>query len=96
MDLVLISANFGKTGQNIADVNGDGVVNIVDLVKVAGAAFGEPVASGVYFYTLSAGDFSATRKMGQPHLQHIHTHWRYSLQQEQGLIEVLLVQWFHR
>ena len=26
-------------------------------------AFGEPVASGVYFYHLSAGDFSATRKM---------------------------------
>ena len=25
--------------------------------------FGEKVASGVYFYTLSAGDFSATRKM---------------------------------
>ena len=25
--------------------------------------FGEPVASGVYFYTLSAGDFTATRKM---------------------------------
>ena len=25
--------------------------------------FGEPVASGVYFYTLTAGDFSATRKM---------------------------------
>ena len=24
---------------------------------------GESVASGVYFYTLSAGDFSATRKM---------------------------------
>ena len=24
---------------------------------------GEPIASGVYFYTLSAGDFSATRKM---------------------------------
>ena len=24
---------------------------------------GEPVASGVYFYTLSAGDFTATRKM---------------------------------
>ena len=26
-------------------------------------AQGEPVASGVYFYTLKAGDFSATRKM---------------------------------
>ena len=25
--------------------------------------FGEPVASGVYFYTLTAGNFSATRKM---------------------------------
>ena len=37
LDLVLISANFGKTGQNTSDVNGDGVVNIVDLVKVAGA-----------------------------------------------------------
>ena len=26
-------------------------------------AVGEPVASGVYFYTLSAGDFTATRKL---------------------------------
>ena len=26
-------------------------------------AFGEPVASGVYFYTLTAGDFTVTRKM---------------------------------
>ncbi|MDE0316758.1 MAG: hypothetical protein OXM61_17870 [Candidatus Poribacteria bacterium] len=26
-------------------------------------ALGEPVASGLYFYTLTAGDFSATRKM---------------------------------
>ena len=25
--------------------------------------FGEQVASGVYFYTLTAGDYSATRKM---------------------------------
>ena len=36
-DLVLVGANFGKTGENKADVNGDGVVDIVDLVKVAGA-----------------------------------------------------------
>ena len=36
LDLVSVSANFGKTGQNPADVNRDGVVNIVDLVKVAG------------------------------------------------------------
>ena len=26
-------------------------------------AFGEPVASGVYFYTLTVGEFTATRKM---------------------------------
>ena len=26
-------------------------------------AVGEPVASGLYFYTLTAGDFMATRKM---------------------------------
>ena len=26
-------------------------------------AIGEPVASGLYFYTLTAGEFTATRKM---------------------------------
>ena len=26
-------------------------------------AVGKPVASGVYFYTLTAGDFTATRKL---------------------------------
>ena len=38
-ELVLVGANFGKTGEN----NGDGVVNIVDLVKVAGV-FGTTAA----------------------------------------------------
>ena len=37
LDLVSVSANFGKTGQSPADVNGDSVVNIIDLVKVAAA-----------------------------------------------------------
>ena len=36
-DLVLIAGQFGKTGEHRADVNGDGVVNIQDLVLVAGA-----------------------------------------------------------
>ena len=36
LDLVLVAANFTKTGENDADVNGDGVVNILDLVQVAG------------------------------------------------------------
>ena len=36
-DLVLVAGALGKTGQNAADVNGDGIVNIQDLVLVAGA-----------------------------------------------------------
>ncbi|MDE0636004.1 MAG: T9SS type A sorting domain-containing protein [Candidatus Poribacteria bacterium] len=36
-DLVVVAANFGKTGPNDADVNEDGVVNIADLIKVAAA-----------------------------------------------------------
>ena len=36
-DLVLVAGQFGKTGEHRADVNGDGVVNIQDLVLVAGA-----------------------------------------------------------
>ena len=35
-DLVLVAGELNKTGQNAADVNGDGVVNIADLVLVAG------------------------------------------------------------
>ena len=43
-DLVLVAGQFGKTGEHVADVNGDGVVNIQDLVLVAGA-FGEGAAA---------------------------------------------------
>ena len=32
----MVASNFGKTGENAADVNTDGVVNIADLVLVAG------------------------------------------------------------
>ena len=37
LDLVLVASNLGKTGQNASDINGDGLVNIQDLVLVAGA-----------------------------------------------------------
>ena len=43
-DLVLVAGQFGKTGKHSADVNGDGFVNIQDLVLVAGA-FGEGAAA---------------------------------------------------
>ena len=36
-DLVLVASNYGGTGQNAADVNGDGVVNVADLLTVTGA-----------------------------------------------------------
>ena len=36
-DLVLVAGRLGQTGTNSADVNGDGIVNIQDLVLVAGA-----------------------------------------------------------
>ena len=45
MDLLWIASEFGKQGQNLAaDVNGNGVVNILDLVLVAGV-FGEVAAT---------------------------------------------------
>ena len=43
-DLVLVANAFGQTGQQPADVNGDGIVNIADLVKVAGAIGGDAAA----------------------------------------------------
>ena len=61
----------------IYDVNGNNVRNFVLGYQDAGIyknrkravywngknGMGEPVASGVYFYTLTAGDFTATRKI---------------------------------
>ena len=35
--MVLIAASFGEAGENRADLNGDGVVNVQDLVLVANA-----------------------------------------------------------
>ena len=43
LDLVLVAGRFGQSGQDNADVNGDGIVNILDLVLVAGA-FGNAAA----------------------------------------------------
>ena len=36
-DLVLVASQLGMTGKSTADLNGDGVVNIQDLVVVSGA-----------------------------------------------------------
>ena len=52
LDLVSVSANFGKTGENTADVNGDGIVNIVNLVKVAGAMGAGAAAPSAFPQTL--------------------------------------------
>ena len=37
LDVALVGLRLGQTGENDADVNGDGVVDIADLVQVAGA-----------------------------------------------------------
>ena len=49
MDLVFVATNFGKTGENSADVNGDGAVNREDILAVLDAleaqeAAGAPAA----------------------------------------------------
>ena len=44
LDLVLIASSFGQSGQSNADVNGDGVVNILDLVFAAGMFDGAAAA----------------------------------------------------
>jgi flagellar hook assembly protein FlgD len=56
----------------VYDVGGRLVRELAKEVRAAGAhtvtwdardSNGEPVASGVYFYRLTAGDFSQTKKM---------------------------------
>ena len=42
--MVRVASSFGTSGENGADVNGDGIVNILDLVRVAGA-FGNAAAA---------------------------------------------------
>ena len=43
-DLVQVASQLGQTGENNADVNGDGIVNIQDLVLVAAALGDVPAA----------------------------------------------------
>ncbi len=40
-DLTFVSTHFGRTGHSLADVNGDGVVDVLDLVQVASALTAE-------------------------------------------------------
>ena len=44
MDLVSVAGSFGQSGQNPADANGDNVVNISDLLFVADAIQNNPAA----------------------------------------------------
>ena len=58
-DLVLVAGALNKTGQKDADVNGDGVVNIADLVLVAGALntrAAAPTLNPQLLSTLTAAD----------------------------------------
>ena len=52
-DLVLVAGRLGQSGTNSADVNGDGVVNIQDLVLVAGALGSSATAPSLYAKDLS-------------------------------------------
>ena len=58
-DLVLAGSRFGLQGDNRADVNGDGIVDIVDLVLVAnafGAAAAAPPLNPEILEQLTAAD----------------------------------------
>ena len=46
-DLVEVAQNFGQVGENDADINGDGIVNVIDLVLVAAALDAVPGAPAI-------------------------------------------------
>ena len=58
LDLVAIVSSFNQTGPNSADVNGDGIVNLLDLVLVAGA-FGDGAAAAPTLQSLELEGFTA-------------------------------------
>ena len=48
LDLVSIASSFGQTGETAADLNGDGAVNIQDLVLAAGAIGNDAAAPALH------------------------------------------------
>ena len=54
LSLSNIAANFGQRGPNAADINGDGVVNIQDLVLAAGAIGKDAAAPSVSSHDLES------------------------------------------
>ncbi len=57
-DLVTVAAALGQTGENVADVNGDGTINIQDLVAVA-AALGQVAAAPAAIRQQATGHLTA-------------------------------------
>ena len=58
-DLIEVAQNFGQVGENDADINGDGVVNIIDLILVAmalGEVAGAPAAHAEASSMLTAAE----------------------------------------
>ena len=70
-DLVLVAGALGKTGQNAADVNDDGIVNIADLVLVAGALGNSAAAPSLYLQSLRTLT-AAEVKMWLSQAQHLN------------------------
>ena len=64
-----ISYSLGTTGKvqlKIYDMLGKEIATLVDEVQTSGShsvEFNKPLSSGVYYYTLRAGEFTSTRKM---------------------------------